>query len=71
MLKRIKEKQEFLYDVPAEISTTGHWPPRGLYTLIWLADGTPLWEQNGKLIENPKWVITLNGHWQKYNSQGI
>lgn len=68
MLKRIREKQEFLYDVPFEISTTGSRPTRGLYTLIWLEDGASLWEQNGKLIENPRWTMDLNNYWHKLHS---
>lgn len=65
-MKRVVRKTEYFLDIPAEISTTGFSPSRGLYTYIQFSDGTDLWiDCKGIEIDDLNWIAELETYRDK------
>lgn len=65
-MKKVVRKTEYFLDIPAEISTTGFSPSRGLYTHIQFSDASSLWtDSKGIEIDDSNWIKKLNAYRNK------
>ncbi len=63
MLKKIKARTEYFYDIPEQVSATGRLPERDIYTKLELEDNTVVWlDYKGKVISNETWILKLSAN---------
>jgi hypothetical protein len=61
MLKKIYLHEEYFLDIPAQISTTGSKPDRGIYVRLVYGNGETVWlDSKGRMIDNYNWTANLN-----------
>lgn len=69
MLEKVVSKIDYFLDVEEEVSSTGYYPKRGLYTRLELSSGVIVWlDGKGQNIQLDRWCRQLN-NMSKYESK--